>query len=355
MTLATNLTRRLGLQFPIVQGPFGGGLSTTRLVSAVSNLGGLGSYGAHVLAPAEIGPLAAEIRALTDKPFALNLWVSDHDPGGLSLSEAEFERSFPIFEPLFAELGLAEPAIPERFHPSFEDQVEALLEAAPPAFSFVFGIPSRKVLEACRVRGIVTMGAATTLPEAEALEAAGVEAIVASGFEAGGHRPSFLRPAEDSLIGSFALTQLIAHRVGVPVIAAGGIADGRGLRAALTLGAAAAQVGTAFLACAESGTNEAHRAALFGDPARHTVLTRGLTGRLARTIENRLIEVMSEAPALPPFPVQAWFTSAIKAAALKAGRSDLISLYAGQIAPNLEHRTAGDLMTALIDPPAAAA
>ena len=355
MTLATDFTRRLGLQFPIVQGPFGGGLSTVELVSAVSNLGGLGSYGAHVLAPEEIAPLTAEIRALTDKPFALNLWVSDHDPGGQSLSRAEFERHFPTFEPLFAELGLAPPAIPERFHPRFEDQAEALLEAPPAAFSFVFGIPSRQILEACRTRGIATIGAATTLAEAEALEAAGVDAIVASGFEAGGHRPSFLRPAEESLFGSFALTRLIARQVSLPVIAAGGIADGQGLRAALTLGADAGQVGTAFLACRESGTNEAHRAALFGEPARHTVLTRGLTGRLARTVQNRLVEVMTEAPELPPFPIQSWFTSAIKAAALKADRSDLISLYAGQIAPNLVHHTAADLMTALIEPPAAAA
>jgi nitronate monooxygenase len=180
------------------------------------------------------------------------------------------------------------------------------------------------------------------------LDDAGVDLIVATGFEAGGHRPSFLSRAEDSLMGTFALTQLVAARVKAPVVAAGGIADGRGIRAALALGAQAAQIGTAFLACAESGTTDEHREALFGDGAQDTVLTRTYTGRLARGLRNRWVEeVTPRAATLPPFPVQSWFVSKLKAAAMKTGRTDLVPLYGSQIAPNLRHRTAPALMEAI--------
>lgn len=133
--------QKLGIQHPIIQGPFGGGLSTERLAAAVSNLGGLGSYGAYQLPPEELGRVADRIRALTDKPFALNLWVSDHDAGGDALSPEDFDRVYRLFEPYYRELGVEKPAMPERFHHRFEDQVEALLEARPPIFSFVFGVP----------------------------------------------------------------------------------------------------------------------------------------------------------------------------------------------------------------------
>ncbi|WP_028466849.1 NAD(P)H-dependent flavin oxidoreductase [Nisaea denitrificans] len=345
MTFTQDAVARLGIRHPIIQGPFGGGLSTVELAATVSNRGGLGSYGAHITAPEEIGALTHELASATAKPFALNLWVSDHDPGGEHLSDAGFERLYPVFAPYFEELGLAKPTPPERFHHRFEDQIEALLEARPPVFSFVFGIPSGKVLEECRRLGIRTMGAATTLAEAEALDAAGVDLIVATGLEAGGHRVSFLKSAEESLTGTFSLTQVAASHVEAPVIAAGGIVDGRGIRAALTLGAGAAQIGTAFLACAESGTKQAHRDMLFTDAARDTALTRSYTGRLARGIRNRWINEMAERESeLPPFPVQSWFFGAIKAAALKQGRDDLVSLYAGQSAPNLKHRSAIALM-----------
>jgi nitronate monooxygenase len=346
----TEATARLGVQHPIVQGPFGGGLSTTKLVATVANLGGLGSYGAHIIEPERIGALTDEIRALTSRPFALNLWVSDHDPGGSELSPVEFERLVQQFAPYFRELGLSPPAPPERYHPSFEAQVEALLEARPPVFSFVFGVPSAKILSECKRRGIVTMGAATTVAEARLLDESGVDLIVATGMEAGGHRPSFLARAEDSLMGTFVLTQLVADRVRAPVIAAGGIADRRGVRAALELGADAVQIGSAFLACEESGTTDEHRAILLGEAAEHTVLTRAFTGRLARGICNRWTDEMAHhGEAFPPFPVQSWFVGQLKAAAVAAGRTDLVSLWAGQIALNLRHRTATELMQSLLE------
>jgi len=349
MGVKNEATRRLGITHPIVQGPFGGGLSTAKLAATVSNLGGLGSFGAHTLRPDQFEAIASEIRALTTKPFALNLWVSDHDEGGLRIDQEEFDRIFGIFAPYFRELGLEKPAIPELYHQRFHQQIDALVEAAPPAFSFVFGIPSPAILAKCRQKSIATIGAATSIAEAEALDAAGVDLIVATGFEAGGHRPSFLARAEDSLMGTFALTQLVSRRVKAPVIAAGGIADGRGIRAALTLGAQAAQIGAAFLACEESGTTPEHRAVLFSGQARHTALTRSFSRRLARGVRNRWVEEMAARSAeLPPFPIQSWFVSQLRPAAIKAGRTDLVSLWGGQIAPNLRHRKAADLMRSLI-------
>jgi len=354
MDVRNEATRRLGITQPIVQGPFGGGLSTAKLAATVANLGGLGSFGAHTLRPDQFANIANEIRALTAKSFALNLWVSDHDEGGLSIGQAEFDRIFAAFAPYFRELGLEKPAMPELYHQHFHEQVDALIEVAPPAFSFVFGIPAPAILAKCRQRNIVTIGAATSIAEAEALDAAGVDLIVATGFEAGGHRPSFLARAEDSLMGTFALTQLVSRRVKAPVIAAGGIADGRGIRAALTLGAQAAQIGTAFLACEESGTTPEHRAVLFSDQARRTTLTRSFSGRLARGVRNRWVEEMAARSAeLPPFPIQSWFVSQLRPAAVEAGRTDLVSLWGGQIAPNLRHRKAGDLMQSLIGETAA--
>ena len=347
----TEATKRLGLRHPVIQGPFGGGLSTTRLVAAVSNAGGLGSYGAHVLSPDEITKTASEIRSLTGEPFALNLWISDHDPGGLRVTAAEYTRVAGLFRPYFRELGLDVPPAPPQFSPSYDEQIEALLEARPPVFSFVFGIPSPAVVEECRRRDIVTVGAATTVDEALALDEAKVDLIVATGFEAGGHRPSFLARAEDSLMGTFVLTQLVSSRVRAPVIAAGGIADRRGVDAALVLGAQAAQIGTAFLACEESGATDEHRALLFGQKTSTTTLTRAFTGRLARGLRNRWTDEMRPLLAeLPPFPVQSWFVSQLKRAAVDAKRTDLVSLWAGQIAPNLRHHDAASLMHSLTTP-----
>ena len=347
------MTTRLGIRHPIVQGPFGGGLSSVALAAIVSNAGGLGSYGAHSLGTADIERVARELRQATSQPFAMNLWVSDHDAGGFPIERATFDRAWRAFEPWFRELGVDKPAPPQRAHPAFDEQVEALIEVAPPVASFVFGIPSRRVLDAFRARGTLTVGAATTVAEALALDDAGLDAIVATGFEAGGHRPSFLAPAEESLHGTFALVQLVSKRVKATVIAAGGIADANGIQAAQMLGAHAAQVGTAFLACKESGTTDAHRDALMAasqraaEPSPATALTRAFSGRLARGLANRWVRDWHGRD-IAPFPLQSWFASKLRAPALAAGRTDLISLWSGQIVPNLEHRSATTLMDALV-------
>lgn len=348
---ANDLTSRLGIAHPIVQGPFGGGISTAQLVAAVGKAGGLGSYGAYTNSPEEIEGIARSIRQLTDRPFALNLWVSEHDKGGDRLTPEQFDEAWKIFAPLYAEFGLERPVPPLRFFHSFESQIEALLEARPAAFSFVFGIPSQSILAECSRRGITTIGAVTTLAEAEAMDAAGVDVILTTGFEAAGHRPSFLGRAEDSLMGTLTLTRLVAARIRRPVIAAGGITDRAGIQAAMDLGASAAQLGTAFLACKESGASEQHREALFGEAARGTVLTRIYSGRLARGIPNRLIEALTPvADKLPPFPIEVWFTSPLRKAAAAQGRTDFLALYSGQGAPLLKHRDAASLMADLSTP-----
>jgi nitronate monooxygenase len=349
-TEATEATRRLGIIHPIIQGPFGGGLSTDRLAAAVSELGGLGSFGVHHLPPDEIAGVARAIRARTSRPFALNLWVSNHDPGGEALSAEAYERVAALLEPYFRELGLSVPPAPPRYGQRFADQVEALLAAAPPVFSFVFGVPPAAVLAECRRTDIVTIGAATSIAEARALDEAGVDLIVASGFEAGGHRPTFLGRAEDSLMGTLALTPLVADRVKAPVISAGGIVDRRGIAAVRALGAQAAQLGTAFLACEESGAPAAHRELLFSARSEATALTRAFSGRLARGLVNRWTkELGGRTGELPPYPIQGWFVSQMRAAALAAGKTELVTLWSGQGAPNLRHRTAAALFEGLVE------
>src|SRR5207245_5216584 len=204
----------------------------------------------------------------------------------------------------------------------FEDQARVLLDADVPVFSSIYGIPPREILDECRNRHIVTIGTATTPDEASVLQDAGVDAIVASGFEAGGHRGSFLRPAEDSLTGTMSLVPRIVDRVAVPVIAAGGIGDARGFVAAMALGAEAVQMGTVFLTCEESGASLLHRQALRGKKAGHTALTKGFTGRLARGIHNRLLEELNQkGTAILPYPLQRILVRNLAIAAEAAGRS----------------------------------
>jgi nitronate monooxygenase len=326
------LTAKLGIDYPVIQGPLGG-LSSQKLTAAVSNFGGLGSFGAHSLTPGAIKDVIGEIRSLTSKPFAMNLWVSMEDEGARTSDESAFIRSLAPLAGHLASLGAPLPTYKPYSPVRFEDQARVLLDANVPAFSFIVGIPPREILEECRAKGIVTIGTATTPEEGAALEETGVDAIVASGFEAGGHRGSFLRAAEDSLTGTFSLVPQIVDIVDVPVIAAGGIADARGVIAALALGAEAVQMGTVFLACEESGASLLHRQALRGKKAGRTALTKGFTGRLARAIHNRLLEELNqEGTAILPYPLQRGLVRNLAIPAEAAGRSDLVPLWAGQSA-----------------------
>src|SRR5258708_4424406 len=290
----TRISSSLGVEYPIIQGPLGG-LSTQRLTAAVSNFGGLGSLGAHGLSPSAIKDVITEIRALTPRPFAINLWVSMEDKGAGTSGNEAFARSLATIAGHIQALGGTLPAYKPYVPIKFEDQVRVLLDAKVPVFSFIYGIPPKEILGECRAQGILTIGTATTPDEAIVLEQAGVDVIAASGFEAGGHRGSFLPPAEESLTGTFSLVPQVADAVSVPVVAAGGIADARGIVAAFALGAEGVQIGTAFLACEESGASVHHRDALLGGQAKQTALTPGFTGRPSRGIKNRLLSEIASA------------------------------------------------------------
>jgi len=326
------LTALLGIECPIIQGPLGG-FASQRLTAAVSNFGGLGSFGALGLEPEKIKDVIGEIRSLTSKPFAMNLWVSTEDEGARTSDESAFKRSLAPLAAHLDALGAPRPEFKPFSTVRFEDQARVLLDAKVPAFSFIYGIPPPEILQDCRLKGILTIGAATTPDEAAALEQAGVDAIVASGFEAGGHRGSFLRPAEDSLMGTFSLVPQVAGTVRVPVIAAGGIGDARGVVAALALGAEGVQMGTAFLTAEESGASRLHREALRAGKANYTGLTKAFTGRLARGIRNRLMEELN-APGVGilPYPLQRALVRNLSMAAEKAGRPELVPMWAGQSA-----------------------
>ena len=343
----TPATKLLGIRFPIIQGPFGGGPSSVELVRTVSDAGGLGSFGMQSLEPEQMIEVARQIRTATSKPFAINLWMSNGEESGSS-SEGVHQAS-ELLRPYYAELGKEFPARPERFIPDLGEQLEAVLEIKPPVFSFVFGIPPASMIAACKSLGIVTMGTATTAREAKALESAGIDCIVASGFEAGGHKGSFLRPAEESLTGTLSLIPQVVDQVRIPVIAAGGVADARGVAAALVLGAHGVQIGTAFLACKESAASVPHRNALRASDAQSTTLTKAFTGRLARSIPNRMTSEMSGGSSTAaPYPVQAWYMGHLAKAALIQGHDHFVSLSAGQSIALIHHDSARELMEELV-------
>jgi nitronate monooxygenase len=326
------LTSRLGLQYPIIQGPLGG-LSSQRLTAAVSNYGGLGSFGAHSLKPDAIRTVIREIKGLTPKPFAMNLWVSMEDEGALTSTKEAFDRSVAPLAKHIESVGGAKPSYRPYEPIRFEDQVQILLDEGVSSFSFIFGIPSQQILDEFRREETVLIGTATTVDEAIALERAGVDVIAASGFEAGGHRGSFLQPSEDSLTGTMALVPQVVDAVKLPVVAAGGIGDARGILAAFALGAEGVQMGTAFLACDESGANPLHRTALLSGQAKQTALTRGFTGRLARGIKNRLLDDLNQKDVeILPYPLQRALVRHLSIPAEKAGRTELLPLWAGQSA-----------------------
>jgi nitronate monooxygenase len=345
----TSFTELLDIQYPIVQGPFGGGLSSVALTATVASLGGLGSIGCQPYTASQIVECARAIRKLTDKPFNLNLWVNDRDDRLASFDAAAYANLKAIFKPYFDAAGIPLPEMPVDPVPKYEDQIHAVLEAKPAVFSFVYGIPDQNVLEQFRKNGTKTVGTATTVDEAVALTNAGVDAVIATGFEAGGHRVSFLRPAEDSLTGLFSLIPQVADSVSIPIIAAGGIADARGIRAALALGADAVQIGTAFLATAQSNALPEHKATLFSSEAKHTTLTKLLSGRLARGTCSRLTgELKDKEHLFAPYPMQGKFMSSLMASFIKNHLSGYLTFWSGQSASLLRHKDASDLFRALV-------
>jgi len=348
MAIQTALTRRLQLEHPIIQAPLAGGGDTPALVAAVSEAGALGFVGASYLTPDQIAAAAQAVRKLTARPFGINLFAPAPAPAAPTNARAALER----VAPYFAELGLSPPAAPAAAADTFPALFEAALASGASVFSFTFGVLPEGAIAAIKARGMFLMGTATNVAEAVALERAGVDAVVAQGSEAGGHRGTFVGDVDAGMVGTIALVPQIADAVKVPVIASGGIMDGRGIAAALALGASGVQMGTAFLTCDEAGIPEAYKQAIVGAREGDTRITRAFSGRPARGIVNRFMtEVGSagDADAILPFPLQNSLTRPLRAAAAKAGRAEFLSLWAGQGVGLARRESAASLVRRLAD------
>jgi nitronate monooxygenase len=347
MGIPTVLMQRLNLQHPIVQAPMAGGGDTPDLVAAVSNAGGIGFVGAAYSTPEQIAALGRAVREKTARPFGVNLFAPLPVPPAVDNAQAAVER----VAPFYAELGLPVPTVPELPRTSFSEQVAACLEMGAAAFSFTFGVLPSDAIAAVKQRGLFLIGTATTVDEALALEKTGVDAIVAQGSEAGGHRGTFLGDFNAAMIGTIALVPQMADVVRVPVIASGGIMDGRGIAAALALGASAVQLGTAFLTCNESGICEGYKATLLDAREDETRITQAFSGRPARGIVNRFMRTVESgdaSEAILPFPLQNVLTRPLRTAATKQNRPEYLNLWAGQGVRLARRQSAADLLTRLV-------
>jgi len=322
----------------------GGGPSTPELVAAVSNAGGLGSLGAAYLTPDQITDAIRRIRALTSQPFNVNLftggWSTEQssDPGPMLELLAEIHET----------LGLATPVAPTPAPDPFPAQFEAMLDARPPIFSFTFGIPDRDAMSRLKSRGTTVLGTATTVEEARHLEQAGVDAVVAQGAAAGAHRGTFLDSFESSMVPTLDLVRSTVGAVSVPVIATGGIMDGRDIVTALNAGASAAQLGTAFLVCPESGACEAYKRAILAAKQDTTVVTRAFSGRPARGLPNAFIASVDGKEINLPYPLQNALTRPMRIAAAQQGLPDYLSLWAGRGVARACAMPARDLVASLL-------
>ncbi|MFC5740636.1 NAD(P)H-dependent flavin oxidoreductase [Dyella tabacisoli] len=350
--MPSSFADRLGIAYPLIQAPMAGS-NPPALVAAVSQAGGLGSLGAGYLTPQAILDQSAQIRAATDRPFAINLFVL---PDEFEVDLAAVARVRAQLDALMAREGLAvRTVMPERWAPRFSDQLAALYETRPAVASFAFDLITSAQLRELKRRDIMVIGTATSVAEACAWAELGADAISMQGVEAGGHRGTFLHDPEEAMIGLFALLPLTVRAVKIPVIAAGGIMDGRGMLAAETLGAAASQLGTAFLACPESSAATAWKRDLPQAQAHDVTTIRSFSGRAARGLRNRFVQAMPQAAAeLPPYPILNALTAPLRRAAAEAGRGDLLSEWCGQAAGMVRAMPAGALVAELMREYAAA-
>jgi nitronate monooxygenase len=340
----TGFLRRLGIELPIMQAPMGGGPSTPELVAAVSNAGGLGSLGAPYLTPEQILDAVRRVRALTERPFAVNLFAGAYQ----TENAIDPAPMLALLGEAHAALGLPPPVVPVLPPDPFAAQLAAVLEARPPIFSFTFGIPKPQEIARLRARDIAIVGTATSVAEARLLEAADVDGILAQGSGAGAHRGTFSGRFEDAMVPTLELVRGISRAVELPVTASGGLMDGADIRAALEAGAAVAALGTAFLACPESGASKAYKQAVLAARADTTVITRAFSGRPARGMANAFIVRMRDhEAAIQPYPLQNALTRAMRGAAAERGDSGFLSLWAGTGVARARALPAGELVTVL--------
>jgi nitronate monooxygenase len=337
----TPLTARFGIRAPIIQAPMAGGPSSQELVAACSRAGALGSFGFAYTQPEDMRKQAGFVRSKTDRPFGINLFVSAQ-PG--AIEESEQRGALQAVARYYAELGLPAPEpVRAPYAPDLEAQLAAVEEIKPRVFTTHLGVLPASRIRRLRELNILVGGSATCIAEARQLEELGYDFVIAQGGEAGGHRGTHLRNPAQAMTGTMALTRMVVRATNLPVVAAGGIMDGAGIAAVLALGAQAAQLGTAFIPCPESGAPQAHKNELLRRKEDETTITEKFSGKPARGLVNRFIQEMERAPQLA-FPAQNKVTGALRQAAGKAGSPDFLALWAGQAAPLARALPAAELI-----------
>ncbi|NWQ42596.1 nitronate monooxygenase [Bacillus sp. EB106-08-02-XG196] len=344
------MTKLLKIEVPIIQAPMAGGVTSSKLVAEVSNSGGLGMIGAGYMTAGQIREQIREIKQVTSNPFGINLFV----PNEFTYTENEIKSAAKLLQPICEQLHIDQNdrmEIPTSNHlfETFNEQIKIVIEEKLPVCSFTFGVPSIEVIAELKHHNIILMGTATTVEEALEIEKLGMDIVVVQGSEAGGHRGNFRGEDQASLIGLMSLIPQVVDHVSIPVIGAGGIMDGRGLMAALCLGAKGVQMGTAFLTCIESGAHKVYKEAILHAKEDQTVLTRSFSGKWARGINNKFIaDLKNHEESLPNFPVQNTLTQHIRKAASSQNNPDFLSLWSGQSPRLAKNQTVEALMKDII-------
>ncbi|PID14032.1 nitronate monooxygenase [Sporosarcina sp. P34] len=340
-----DVTKILGITYPIIQAGMAGGTTTPELIAAVSNAGGLGTLGAGYMQAEDMREAIKKIKALTDQPFGVNLFI----PETSDVSADKIKKANELLRPYREELHVAEPEVKQTSSANFDKQVEVLIEEKIAVCSFTFGVPSKENIQRLKEENIVVMGTATTVKEAMINEEYGVDMVVVQGSEAGGHRGTFSGSFGDSMIGTMSLVPQAVDHVQIPVIAAGGIMDGRGVLAALTLGAQAVQMGTAFVTVIESGAKIQHIDAILQSTEDQTVVTSVFSGKPARGIQNAFIrDIKPYEEELPDYPIMNTLTAEIRNEAARQNRTEWIHLWSGQSPRLSTRRNVADLLSHII-------
>ncbi|MBT06712.1 MAG: nitronate monooxygenase [Rhodospirillaceae bacterium] len=342
--MTNDLINRFGTKLPIIQAPMASA-TTPDMVVAAAHAGALGSLGAAYMAPEEISSAIRDIRAQINVPFQVNLFSPSSEK---TIADHDVSQASQRLTPIQANLGLANVNELPEVKNNFGEQLEVVLREKVPIVGFHFGFPEACFIEKVKSSGALIVGCATSPVDAVALETEGADAIVAQGFEAGGHQGTFNPEEKPSMLGLMALVPQVVDVVSVPVIAAGGMMDGRGIAAALKLGASAAQLGTAFLATPESKAHQKHKEILLSGNYISTRITRAFSGRPARGIINSMMNYLDDTPEnILPFPYQHSLTSKIRLEAARQGKSEYFSMWAGQGASMARGQNTGEIIAAL--------
>ncbi|GGF26694.1 putative nitronate monooxygenase [Halobacillus andaensis] len=340
------VTAQLKIDYPIIQAGMAGGITTPELVAAVSNAGGLGTLGAGYMNIEDLKRSLQDIKQQTTCSFGVNIFIPEYP----DIVEEEIEKANHLLEPIRKDLHLDGKPQPELSRSLFDHQLEVVLKHQVPVCSFTFGVPSKEVIRDLKKEGIIVVGTATTVEEALINEERGMDMVVAQGSEAGGHRGTFLNTYDSAMIGTMSLIPQVVDHLRIPTIAAGGIMDSRGFKAAFALGAQGVQLGTAFVTCAESGAKPQHKEAILKTPEHDTIITRAFSGKPARGIANQFTnEMRSHEEDLPGYPLQNSLTKDIRKEAAKQNKPQYMSLWSGQSPRLSQSISAGELIEKIVE------